>query len=88
MFTPTPVRKPSITERETNLMYRPRCSRPAAIISTPVRMVKVMIARSRSAGATSASAEAAANDAAVVVVTTINVVLADSAPPILPEKEA
>jgi hypothetical protein len=42
----------------------------------------------RSAGATSASAEAAANDAAVVVVTTISVVLADSAQPILPENEA
>ena len=69
-------------------MYRPRCSTPAAIITIPVRMVRVMIDPSRSSGATSASADAAASDAAVVVVTTISFVLVDSPPPIFPENDA
>ena len=45
-------------------------------------------ALSRFSGAMSASADPAASDAAVVVVTTISLVLVDRPPPILPENEA
>src|SRR6478609_4613855 len=88
MLTPTPVRKPSMTDLDTNRTYRPRCSRPAASITRPVRTVRVINARSRSAGANPSSAEAAANEAVVVVVTTINLVLVLSPPPILPANDA
>ena len=46
------------------------------------------IALSRFSGAMSASADAAASDAAVVVVTTISFVLVDRPPPILPANDA
>ena len=45
MFTATPVRKPSITERETNLTNRPSRSTPKAMITTPVSTVSRTIER-------------------------------------------
>jgi len=88
MFTDTPVRNPSITERDTNRMYRPSRKIPAAIITAPVSMVSRTRALARSSAPNSSSADPAASDAAVVVVTTIIVVLVVRPPPILPANEA
>jgi hypothetical protein len=88
MFTDTPVRNPSITERDTNRMYRPSRRIPAAIITAPVSMVSRTSALARSSVEESSSADPAASDAAVVVVTIIIVVLVVRPPPILPANEA
>ena len=87
MFTNTPVRNPSITERDTNRMCRPSRRILAAIITAPVSMVSRTRALARSSAPNSSSADPAASDAAVVVVTTIIVVLVRP-PPILPANEA
>ena len=70
-----PVRKPSITESETNRVYLPSRRTPAASIAAPARIVSRKSASARSAAGTSAIADPAASAAAEVVVITISFVL-------------
>jgi hypothetical protein len=88
MFTATPVRKPIITENETNRVNRPRRRRPAASITAPASTVSMNSASGRSAALKPSTADPAASAAAVVVVITISRVLAVSPPAIGPAKLA
>ena len=88
MFTATPVRKPVMTDCDTNRVYRPSLRIPATIIATPAMSVSRNNACGRSAGARPESAEPAASAAALVVVTTISWVLLVSPPISGPANEA
>src|ERR1700712_15293 len=75
MLTEMPVRKPVITECETNRVYRPSRASPAPSMRSPAISVSSVIAPARCAGATEDRADPAARAAALVVVTTIRRVL-------------
>ena len=75
MLTAMPVRKPIITEYETNRVYRPRRAMPAATSTMPTMITSSGIAAGRSSGGTPCNAEPAASAAADVVVITIRRVL-------------
>ena len=88
MLTEIPVRKPVITEYETNRVYRPSRATPAATSTTPVRMTSRATAAGRWAGGTLCRAEPAASAAADVVVMTISRVCELRPPAIGPAKPA
>ncbi len=88
MLTAMPVRKPIITEYETNRVYRPRCTMPAATSTMPTMITSSGIAAGRSFGGTPCNAEPAASAAADVVVITIRRVLELRPPAIGPAKLA
>src|SRR6478609_7244069 len=80
MFTATPVRKPSITEWDTNRVYRPRRRIPATTKNPPASSVSRVSAPARWASSTTATPDPAASDAALVVVMTISWVLEPNPP--------
>ncbi len=84
MFTAIPVRNPTMTELATKRVYLPRRSIPARTMNTPAKTVSRNSAPGRSAGEMSASVDPAANAAALVVVTTTRLVLANNPPAIGP----
>ena len=88
MLTEIPVRKPIITEYETNRVYRPRRTTPAATRAAPARSTSRAMAPGRWAGATPCRAEPAASAAADVVVMTMSRVCELSPPAIGPAKPA
>jgi hypothetical protein len=84
MFAATPVRKPVITECDTNRAYRPRRARPAAAIRRPAMSVSRKRAAGRSSAENPATAEPAASAAADVVVITMSRVPLVSPPTVRP----
>ena len=88
MLAATPVRKPIITECDTNRTYRPRRRIEATTIRAPANSVSSRRAALRSWAGTPASTEPAAKAAALVVVTTIRRVLEKRPPAIGPTRLA
>ena len=82
------MRNPIITEYETNLVYRPRRTIPAATRAIPARITSSDTACGRWAAGTLCNAEPAARPAADVVVITIIRVLELSPPTTGPAKPA
>ena len=84
MLTPTALMNPTITAFDTNRSTVPNFNRPAASITTPVRIDSVNSARAGSAASCTAGTSAMIIAIAPVPCTTMNTDDVDSAPPTVP----